>query len=107
MAKITVQNTEMRTVASSSLGFAACLSKNPDFSQSSELPLFTKGLRLYPKLRNKTEKRKRFWRINVIKTENNGTLGENDAYYLDDDKHLRLLQCSVSSSKVDGAYRVS
>jgi len=46
------QNEEMRTVASSSLGFAACLSKNPDFSQSLELPLFTKGLRFYPKLRN-------------------------------------------------------
>jgi len=42
----------VRTVASSSLGFAACLSKNPDFSQSSELPLFTKGLLFYPKLRN-------------------------------------------------------
>ena len=49
------QNEEMRTVASSSLGFAACLSKNPDFSQSSELPLFTKGLRFYPKLRNNAD----------------------------------------------------
>jgi hypothetical protein len=26
--------------------------RNPDFSQSSELPLFTKGLRFYPNLRN-------------------------------------------------------
>ena len=26
--------------------------RNPDFSQSSELPLFTKGLRFYPKLQN-------------------------------------------------------
>jgi len=49
----------MRTVASSSLGFAACLSKNPDFSQSSELPLFTKGLRFYPKLRYKPDIRKK------------------------------------------------
>ena len=28
------------------------LSKNPDFSQSSELPLFTIGLRFYPKILN-------------------------------------------------------
>ena len=28
------------------------LIRNPDFSQSSELPLFTKGLRFYPNLRN-------------------------------------------------------
>jgi len=26
--------------------------RNPGFSQSSELPLFTKGLRFYPNLRN-------------------------------------------------------
>lgn len=29
--------------------------RNPVFSQSSELPLFTKGLRFYPKLRNKAD----------------------------------------------------
>ena len=27
--------------------------RNPDFSQSSELPLFTNGLRFYPNLLNK------------------------------------------------------
>jgi len=26
--------------------------RNPDFSQSSELPLYKKGLRFYPKLQN-------------------------------------------------------
>jgi hypothetical protein len=33
--------------------------RNPDFSQSSELPLFTKGLRFYPKLRNISETQKK------------------------------------------------
>jgi hypothetical protein len=31
--------------------------RNPNFSQSSKLPLFTKGLRFLPKLRNKNEKK--------------------------------------------------
>jgi len=62
----------VRTVASSSLGFAACLSKNPDFSQSSELPLFTKGLRFYPKLQNNADIQKHFWRINAVHPINKG-----------------------------------
>jgi hypothetical protein len=44
--------------------------RNPDFSQSSELPLFTKGLRFYPKLRNNAEIEKHYPHINADKTTN-------------------------------------
>jgi hypothetical protein len=37
--------------------------RNPVFSQSSELPLFTKGLRFYPKLQNNTEVAKGFEKL--------------------------------------------
>ena len=39
------------TVSNSSLGFAACLSKNPVFPQSSRLPLYKEKLRILLKLR--------------------------------------------------------
>jgi len=40
-----------RTVSKSSLGFAACQSKNPNISQSSASPLYKEILQILPKLR--------------------------------------------------------
>ena len=49
-----------------------CQFGNPDFPQSSELPLFTKGLRFYPKLRNNAEIEKHFWMICAVRPINKG-----------------------------------
>jgi len=46
--------------------------RNPNFSQSLELPLFTKGLRFLPKLRNNAEIEKHFWKINAVRPINKG-----------------------------------
>jgi hypothetical protein len=49
---------ELSTVANSSLGFAACLSKNPDFLQSTKLPLYKEKLRIlqsYEKVESRTK----------------------------------------------------
>ena len=51
---------ELSTVANSSLGYAACLSKNPVFPQSSRLPLFKEIPQFLTKLRKSSTEQKEY-----------------------------------------------
>jgi len=48
------------------------LIRNPVFSQSFRLPLFTKGLLILPILRNNADVAKHFWMINAVQPINKG-----------------------------------